>query len=126
MKAALLLCLLAVDAVAAPVAITCNGTALDPRNGRQTIAGVMTFGFEFDQQAQTMVLTEGGHGRVDLQRVRITDGLASGTDGEWIYEVNRIDGTATLRSGGPEVARYGLGGYYYKGNCSPKGAAPKF
>jgi hypothetical protein len=83
----------------------------------------MTFGFEFDQQAQTMVVTEGVPERRRLAKVQITDNLASGTDGEWIYEVNRIDGTATLRSGGPEVARYGLGGNYYKGNCAPKGAA---
>ncbi len=113
-------------ALSTPISIACNGSGLDPQTGRVAIAGVMTFGFEFDAQAQTMVVTEGATGRVPLHSVKISDELATGTDGKWIYEINRIDGTAMLRTNldnDPESKRLGIGGNYYKGSCNVRGVA---
>jgi hypothetical protein len=108
---------------ASPINITCNGSGLDGR-GRVATAGIMTLGFEFDPQAQTMFITQGAPERKQLRSVVITDGLASGTDGEWIYEINRIDGTATLRPPpDSEAGRKGLLGDFYRGNCTVRGTA---
>lgn len=116
------------SAIAAPISITCNGNGLDPVTGRVATAGVMTFGFEFDPKEQTMDITDGSPSRIKLQSVRITDGLATGSDEKWIYEINRIEGTAAIRTNlnnDPQSRRLGLGGYYYKGTCTVLGA-PKF
>ena len=74
----------AVSVAASPIAITCNGSGLDPGTGRAAVAGVMTFAFEFDPQAQTMIVTEGAPKPFPLQSVKISDGLVTGTDGKWI------------------------------------------
>lgn len=123
---ALTVAVISVPAIASPISITCNGNGLHPQTGRVVTAGVSTFGFEFDPRAQTMIVTEGTPVRLPLHSVNISDGLATGTDGEWIYEINRIDGTATLRANldnDPESKRLGLGGNYYKGTCNVRGVS---
>lgn len=124
--AAIATAFLATPAFCAPIAVTCNGLGLDPRTGRQAVAGTMTLGFEFDQSAQRMAVTRGAPSRIELLDVRISDSMASGSDGKWVYEINRIDGTATLRADlktDYESERLGLGGNYFKGTCARAGTA---
>ena len=123
---ALFVAVISNQVIAAPISISCNGNGLDPHTGRVATAVVLTFAFEFDPLAQTMDLTEGAPKRVQLHSVKISDGLATGSDGQWIYEINRIDGTATLRAdldNDPQSKRLGIGGNYYKGTCSVRGIA---
>ena len=113
---------------AAPIRISCNGTSLDPQTGRASSSGVVVFGFEFDAKTQGMAVTvyDGEAKRIPLRAVKITDGLAIGSDDKWVYEVNRIEGTATLRINtdtDPDALRQGLTGNFYKGKCSVTGKA---
>lgn len=111
--------------MAAPVAITCTGPALDPLSGRPLNGRALTFGLEFDQAAQAMTLTEGGtNGPEPLKAVRVTDSMASGSTGKWIFEVNRIDGTATNRldlAADPKARELGMTGNFFRGTCAEKG-----
>lgn len=113
-------------ASAAPVRIVCNGSVLDPITSRPAVGGVTVFGFEFDQADQTMALIEGAPARTALGAVAISDNLARGSTGRWLFEVNRIDGVLTIRtdpSGDTQSARTGITGNYFKGVCAPPGAA---
>jgi hypothetical protein len=115
--------LLSSGASAAPVAITCNGPLLDPLSGRAITGRPVTFGFEFDEAQQAMTLTEGGsRGPEPLRDVRITGGLARGSTGKYVMEVNRVDGTATSRIDPryDETANR-IPGILFSGTCATKG-----
>ncbi len=110
--AAVAILFVVVDAHA--VSITCNGKSMHPVTGRIVGAGTITFDFDFDQQTQTMHFVDGVNRR-PLESVSITEGLAKGADSEWIYEINRIDGTASVRANlrnDPKQAALGMGGDY--------------
>lgn len=112
---------------AATISITCNGLPQDIRTGRPVSAKLMVFGFRFDPQAQTMELTEGGETKNEpLAAVSITDTLAKGSmTGKYKYafEINRIEGTATMRSTDIEAQRLGLNAASWRGNCAIAGQA---
>lgn len=121
---ALLLVTWAPFATAAPIAITCNGSFLEPTSGRPIGGQLITFGFEFDQQTQTMSMTEGSETPAPMNKVVVTSASAKGVlDDKWVYEVNRIEGTATVRAIDGKSLKYGLTGNYYRGTCAPTGTA---
>lgn len=125
-RLAALFCLVPAAAAAAPVAIDCVGRGVDPRTGRQASAGQIRFSFEFDEARQTMVVTRGAPTPLQLADVSIDRSRATGSDGKWVYDVNRVAGTASVRADlahDPESARLGLGGDYYRGDCASAGTA---
>jgi hypothetical protein len=120
--AALAVSLAAGAASAAPVRLLCNGNALDPATGHVVTTGLMSFLFAFDPEAQTMAITRGALSTPQLSDVKISDKVAVGSDGLWLYEIDRIDGIATLRLDPEHDAkskRDGSAASYYKGTCVP-------
>ena len=115
--------LFALQASAAPVQIVCNGTFLNPQTGRPIGGQLTTFAFLFDQQTQTMIMTEGADGRVPMTQVSITETSAKGVNKQWVYEINRIEGVATIRSISEDATRYGITGNYFRGTCATSGQA---
>lgn len=116
------LCLLLLTAChgiasAAPVSITCNGPLY--ANGRPAGSRIYAFRFQFDQANQTMTLEDQA-----LKQVSVTDALASGrSKDEFIWEINRIAGSAVSRADDEYSRKNGLNGAYFRGICAIAGQA---
>ena len=122
----LLFVVVASPCLAAPISVICNGHGLDPQTGRQAIAGVMSFSFKFDEDQGTMLVQEPGAVSPQfLVDVSITPSMARGSDRRWVYELNRVDGTVSMRADlkyDAAARQFGLGGDYFRGTCAKTGA----
>jgi len=112
------------QAVAAPVAVVCNGTAVDAVTGWPVPGPAIVFAFEFDQAKQTMAVTQGAPARLELAAVHISDSMAKGFQpGRWRFEVDRITATAAVYADDAQSQRLGATGAYFRGACAPAGKA---